>query len=214
MKTRPEKEIKNQLSQREIEVSDDSWEKLEQMLNAKSSDSKKAGNRNLRFEMIAAACGVLIAGLFLLKTNINPKPVEPEINKIIVNKSNTTKNEPINQVIQGEKTMAEKSTFVEKREKEKFTNIQTESAVRINRIERSSEKEQLAESISPEKVAEIIPEPEESKMITAIQTDSTQGSKKKVNYVDSEMLLYSVEHNQSVSSEKSASRLVIIDFNK
>src|SRR5690606_12362137 len=50
--------------------------------------------------------------------------------------------------------------------------------------------------------------------VMALNTDSISKPAKKINYVDPEMLLYSVENNQAVQQKNSGSRMVLIDFNK
>ncbi|MGB6093308.1 MAG: hypothetical protein WBF83_06075, partial [Moheibacter sp.] len=77
------------------------------------------------------------------------------------------------------------------------TEIQREVA--IEKIEESKTEKPIVEEVKP---------------MIAQQNDSVQKPKKKTDYTDPNMLLYSIEHNQSVKQNESNSKLVIIDFNK
>ncbi|MFA7616641.1 MAG: hypothetical protein WCY16_08705 [Weeksellaceae bacterium] len=204
MKTGLDKEIKKQLNEREIQPSDAAWQKLEGMLDKQNSTKKSA---RIRFLILisTAASVLLMVGLFLfVKSQIEIQNIdsnfvqtqEPLIKEIKTDQTETVETEePVlvnsNHEIKNQKTSKDNVFKIQ------TTEIQREVA--IEKIEESKTEKPIVEEVKP---------------MIAQQNDSVQKPKKKTDYTDPNMLLYSIEHNQSVKQNESNSKLVIIDFNK
>lgn len=204
MKTGLDKEIKKQLNEREIQPSDAAWQKLAGMLDKQNSTKKSA---RIRFLILisTAASVLLMVGLFLfVKSRIEIQNIdsnfvqtqEPLIKEIKTDQTETVETEePVlvnsNHEIKNQKTSKDNVFKIQ------TTEIQREVA--IEKIEESKTEKPIVEEVKP---------------MIAQQNDSVQKPKKKTDYTDPNMLLYSIEHNQSVKQNESNSKLVIIDFNK
>lgn len=224
MKTNLEKNIKEQIERRKLEVSDNAWDKLTQMMDEKPSSEKGRGGessfakRKLWIPVSVAASILFFFTIYLLNSNENEESIHPaNQNTEIV--TNQTTVEELN-----ENTTSETMEIVETK-KEVFIHQKTE----LN-TEKTNSKEILVKSeerkVSPKPVElspileQIIentmenPKMKEQKTELALQPKLDSESNQKKNYVDPEMLLYSIENNQAVKQNNSDSRMVIIDFNK
>lgn len=224
MKTNLEKNIKEQIERRKVEVSDNAWDKLTQMMDEKPSTKKGRGGESsfskpkLWIPVSLAASVLLVFTIYLFNSNENDESIHPanQNTEIVTNK--TTADEL------KENTTHETAEIVETK-KEVFIPQKTE----LN-TEKTNSKEILVKSeerkISPKPVelSPILeqkientmenPKMKEQKTELALQPELDSESNQKKNYVDPEMLLYSIENNQAVKQNNSDSRMVIIDFNK
>lgn len=204
MKTGLDKEIKKQLNEREIQPSDAAWQKLEGMLDEQTG-TKKSGRKIFLILISAAASVLMIVGLLLFVKSENETPniesnfvqtEEPLKEEIQSNQTETIETEePVlvnsNPEIKNQKVSKDKII--------KIQNPEIPQEVAIEKIEEQKSEKPIVEEVKP---------------MIAHQNDSVQKPKKKTDYTDPNMLLYSIEHNQSVKQDESDSKLVIIDFNK
>ena len=205
-----ENNIKNQLENREILVSENAWEKLRDMMDEKPVERKIKP----WFWIGVAASVAVIIGLFFGLNYLNPES-EAQIGnptQIVIQKTN----QPV-EVISNEIEIAQHEVEIEIQPHE----IQYANHLKQTEILKSSKKEIWVDNSNENQVVEeIIKEYTEPKVelkeepVMALNTDSISKPTNKTNYVDSEMLLYSVENNQAVQQKNSGSRMVLIDFNK
>lgn len=220
MKTNIDQHIKSQLNERHLTPSESSWEKLSQMMN-----EEKPKTKTIRFPKwwtLAIAASVIVCiSVFVMnpfeQTNENQvqitdakkgsAEVSTEENEII-----SEENQPEN-VHTHEKSILDKTELVQSdlkpeikiKSKQNSEIIQTttiqEKMPEVNLIQQELK---LPEVKKQEEIA-VISEPEKK----------VKPEKKKTNYTNPDMLLYSVENNQAISeTNNDNSRLVIIDFNK
>lgn len=205
-----ENNIKNQLENREIPVSENAWEKLSEMMD------KKPVERKIKpwFEMGFAASVAIILGLFFGVNYLNQKQ-EAQIGnptEIVIQKTN----QPV-EVISNEIEIAqnESENAIQLNENNYADHLNPTENLKTPKKEiwlgNSNENQVVEEKIKEytEPKVELKEEP-----VMALNTDSISKPAKKINYVDPEMLLYSVENNQAVQQKNSGSRMVLIDFNK
>lgn len=209
MKTKLDKEIKNQLNQREIQPSAAAWEKLNQMLD----EEKPVAGRKRKFWLsFSVAASLILLATLLLILNRNTNPISPdEMPQIVSNHSNNeTETNPNTEVQEPEILVATKEeTHSQTVIQQETKSNQTEPA------ETEIQKPEIIVSNYPSENKEIkTNETAETETVIAFQKDSIKNQKKPKNFVDPEMLLYSVENNPAVHQENSDSKLVIIDFNK
>lgn len=205
-----ENNIKNQLENREILVSENAWEKLRDMMDEKPVERKIKP----WFWMGIAASVVLVVGLFFGLNYLDPES-EAQIGnptQIVIQKTN----QPV-EVISNEIEIAQNEVEIEIQPHE----IQYANHLKQTEILKSSKKEIWVDNSNENQVVEeIIKEYTEPKVelkeepVMALNTDSISKPTNKTNYVDPEMLLYSVENNQAVQQKNSGSRMVLINFNK
>ena len=205
-----ENNIKNQLENREILVSENAWEKLRDMMDEKPVERKIKP----WFWIGVAASVAVIIGLFFGLNYLDPES-EAQIGnptQIVIQKTN----QPV-EVISNEIEIAQNEVEIEIQPHE----IQYANHLKQTEILKSSKKEIWVDNSNEIRVVEeIIKEYTEPKVelkeepVMALNTDSISKPTNKTNYVDPEMLLYSVENNQAVQQKNSGSRMVLIDFNK
>lgn len=220
-----EKQIQSQLENREIPVSENAWEHLSQMMEEKAEVSSETPKskflRNLRIPLSIAASVVLLIGIYFGKELF---PSEIEKQNTIVSTGNTevqNENEP-------DEIPSSETTFVQK-DNETKSQIEELIIPSKRKVEQKTKPEMVSNSYLESPLQEIeinLPVKEksnanpnlekemETKSIIALHSDSIPKTKQKTNYVDPEMLLYSIENNQAVQEKNSGSRMVIIDFNK
>lgn len=209
-KNKLEQYIKEQLEQEEYEVSTDTWKKLE----AKLDGSYKKRNRPYRWIWVAAAI-VLIGFFCFLAFNHPTTDTAPVKNEYLAEKHST--------IYPAKKTFAEDV-------REKPVRIETGDF----REEEGPIAKKLPVMAVPEheqkllkthfKSSEIISQKPlianhafEIKETPQILSDAVMNNPKtEKNYVDENMLLFSVENKDMVkqAQDHSHGRLVIIDFNK
>lgn len=215
MKTNFEKNIKEQLKDRELPVSENAWEKLSEMMDKDLVSQKGMGEssfskRKLWIPVSIAASVLLVFGL------------------IFMNQKNEEDFQPINPVeIAVEKPVEFKELPVEiediqfKIEEKEFQNSNSSTSIAKKTIvpEKVIENHNSIENQIPQKEEikieqKVNPEVIESNIELVNNSSTKEKPDVKANYVDPEMLLYSIEHNQAVKQSNSDSRMVIIDFNK
>lgn len=204
MKTGLDKEIKKQLNERESQPSADAWQKLEGILDEQTG-TKKSGRKIFLILISAAASVLLIVGLLLFVKSENETPN--------IESNFVQTEEPLKEEIQSDQTETietEEPVLVNSNPEINNQKVPKEKTIKI-------QKPEIPQEVAIEKIEEPKlekPIVEEVKPMIAQQNDSVQKPKKKTDYTDPNMLLYSIEHNQSVKQDESNSKLVIIDFNK
>ncbi|MDD3771102.1 MAG: hypothetical protein PHC38_00440 [Weeksellaceae bacterium] len=202
-----ETNLKNQIEKRELKVSPDAWNRLEKMLDEEENPIVKKGKK-IRISLFIAASIALILGFFLFP--LQKQKVE---NTQLIETIATT-NQEIQTVAPKEILIEEKIVPEEKPVLEKLisTNQKSPELVQKNNdlalLESEdstfiqTEKEEKSEVLSFSETEIVLQE--------EIPEKNTQETK----FVDPEMLLYSIEHNQSVQQSRSKEGLVYIDLNE
>lgn len=216
MKNKIENQVKQQLENREIPVSENAWERLSGMMN-EMPKVEKPRKINPRIWMGIAASFVVLAGLFLLFQLNSKNEIQAEIVKTEIKNSNQT--QKIQVPIENEKIQVVENIKSENSNTEKIQTeiVKTETKIspklkpEIEKTELIKTQNEIAEMKLPEK--ELIQNLKETENQLATNENSEKEETKK-SYVDAEMLLYSIENNKTISDSKSESKLVIIDFNK
>lgn len=207
MKTELEKEIKNQLSQKKIQPSLAAWGKLEKMLD----QEKHAENKTKKTWILwsVAASVVMILTVVLVFNNKPKSSVQQEIQPVVVNHEtvNTEISDSQNSITRNQEVNEEAKTIITQNIANNETVVEAIEQPR-NRVTEIVAENELIESDKTEN-NEI-----QQEILIGYQKDSVKIIKKRPDFVDPEMLLYSVEHNQSIQKQESNSKLVIIDFNK
>lgn len=208
MKDKFENSIKKQLENREIGVSENAWDRLNQMME----EEKKKPNRKLWIPISIAASVIVLFGIYGL-TYFNTQETiqisEPIENTIV-------------HLEEKEEIVDEKEVELDLPREEVSTVNETSAIAKVESKKEFEEpienKQLIEEKIGKEEIAQPIQELENDFEIenkVAVQTDSTHNTEEKQNYVDPDMLLYSIENNQTIKETQSSnSRMVIIDFNK
>lgn len=192
-----DREIKKQISEREISPSRDLWEEIQ--IQTQNNPSKKHHwNR-----VLLAACFVLICGLgtFLFINNKNEPPVQ-----ITKTEEDFPKKE---EIVQPEKINSDKDSSKPIQER----LVQSENADSEKQIEKYSPIKTnlpLMKENPSEIAAQIIQTPQERIMA---KSDSVKIPKKK-RYVDPSTLLFSVENKEAIEKTKGGSNVAQIDLNE
>lgn len=225
MKTNIEQHIKSQLSERNLNPSENSWDKLSQMMGEEKTEKKTV--RFPKWWTFAVAASVIVfvsvvivnsfekgtANIQIVDTEISipekPASVEP-------NKTNdlSPENNPAGEIAvhSEKKQISQKPEIINPKEK---TQIKSETPIKTSITRPENTDNDLLASFSNDSEPKVIENkyPEEV-LVAQTKEPETKTEKKKASYVDSNMLLYSVENNQAISETNGNSRLVIIDFNK
>lgn len=222
MKTNIEQNIKTQLDERKLNPSENSWDKLSQML-----DEEKPQAKTIRFPKwwtIAIAASVVVCiSIFVVNafeqknenpvqiadTKKIPSEISSEKNEIISEEKIQTESVQINENLNSNEMQMVKSDF---KSETKIKSKQNSEIIQTPTIqEKPSEVDLIQQELK-------LPQPKKQEEIAVNQEQETKSkpeTKKKTNYTNPDMLLYSVENNQAISEKnKDNSRLVIIDFNK
>lgn len=192
-----DREIKKQISEREISPSRDLWEEIQ--IQTQNNPSKKHHwNR-----VLLAACFVLICGLgaFLFINNKSESPVQ-----ITKTEEDFPKKE---EIVQPEKINSDKDSSKPIQER----LVQSENADAEKQIEKYSPIKTnlpLMKENPSEIAAQIIQTPQERIMA---KSDSVKIPKKK-RYVDPSTLLFSVENKEAIEKTKGGSNVAQIDLNE
>ena len=216
-----ENQIKSQLESREVPVSENAWERLEAMLEENGGKKSPKSTRKQRVWVGLAASVAILIGIVMgwnaLNTEIpndqNWVGTERKLPEIEMKQANIESN-PIETKVQielAENKNSESDKAIsnsDNQPKSEAVLVKTEK-VKSNDLQVETELEFEEKIIKDEPKLELKPE-----MVMALKTDSISKPKSKPNYVDPEMLLYSIENNQAVQEKNKGSKLVIIDFNK
>lgn len=207
MKTELEKEIKNQLSQKKIQPSLAAWGKLEKMLDQEKHAENKTKKTWMPWSVVASV--VMILTVVLVFNNKPKSSVQQEIQPVVVNHEtvNTEISDSQNSITRNQEVNEEAKTIITQNIANNETVVEAIEQPR-NRVTEIVAENELIESDKTEN-NEI-----QQEILIGYQKDSVKIIKKRPDFVDPEMLLYSVEHNQSIQKQESNSKLVIIDFNK
>ena len=242
-----ENQIKQQMENREIPVSENAWDKLSAMMDnddslPKETKSGKTKMRSINFRWMyaVAASVVILISVFVLnpfKENEMEEPrfdpprraqqlsvttpqsqVATENEELNLVKPNSEQENEINsEEIQSE--IVEVNPEIIQPEKikihSKLNSTKKEEFNIENKTEIAHNQKQNTE-VSEPKLDLKLPETEVPQEIASnqIPQEKPKAERKKSKYVDADMLLYSVENNQSISESRNNSKLVIIDFNK
>lgn len=222
-----ENQIRQQLENREIPVSENSWEKLSAMMDEvpeTSGRTRAYGNVQMKgWWMFSAAASVAILISFFALNPFEKKEI-PEATVVSSHKNLQQKPVQENETFPDEISTEIADTGADM-ESVKPENKKVKTKLNSNQKERIivQDKMEIAENqveepripISPE-IRMNIPEPQPVQEMTSNKVQETKPKPEKKNgkYVDADMLLYSVENNKAISESKDNTKLVIIDFNK
>ena len=207
MKTNFEKNIKNQLQNREIDVSENAWERLNEMMKDNRSTEKK--KFKLWIPMSIAASLALIFGTFWWMNQSNQQIPEETFQSTIVQISN---DEISNDSVEKSIDAIDKIKTSEK------IASTTEFEIQKNEVE----IEPITEEIVANQEVSVETNMELNDSMTFqenpsewAQVDVSEEKEVEKKYVNPEMLLYSIENNQVIQEvQTNRSRMVIVDFNK
>lgn len=217
MKSKVEHTIKQQLEEREIPVSENAWDRLQEMMEEEKPASKRLVSRFWRTKLgiSIAASVVLFIGL-IWGLNSNSESVSNEmVANPVMQESNSIETKPENSFpVHSEElyTDSEIASTSQSKPIEKSYRVPTQEKLAKgieNTVDSVSEKAftPIIEKNLPE-----IPNEPSSELVFQEETITEKTPKK--NLVDPEMLLYSIENNEAVKQSKSNSKLVLYDFNK
>ena len=207
MKTNFEKNIKNQLNNREIDVSENAWERLNEMMKDDQSTEKK--KFKLWIPMSIAASLALIFGTFGWMNQSDQQIPEETFQPNIVQISN---DEISNDSVEKSIDAIDKIKTSEK------IASTTEFEIQKNEVE----IEPITEEIVANQEVSVETKMELNDSMTFqenpsewAQVDVSEEKEVEKKYVNPEMLLYSIENNQVIQEvQTNRSKMVIVDFNK
>lgn len=207
MKTNFEKNIKNQLNNREIDVSENAWERLNEMMKDDQSTEKK--KFKLWIPMSIAASLALIFGTFGWMNQSDQQIPEETFQPNIVQISN---DEISNDSVEKSIDATEKTKISQK--------IASTTEFEIQKTE--VEIESITEEIVANQEVSVETNMELNDSMTFqenpsewAQVDVSEEKEVEKKYVNPEMLLYSIENNQVIQEvQTNRSKMVIVDFNK
>lgn len=207
MKTNFEKNIKNQLKNREIDVSENAWERLNEMMKDDQSTEKK--KYKLWIPMSIAASLAIIFGTFWWMNQSNQQIPEEILQPNIVQISN---DEISNDSVEKSIDAIDKIKTSEK------IASTTEFEIQKNEVE----IEPITEEIVANQEVSVETNMELNDSMTFqenpsewAQVDVSEEKEVEKKYVNPEMLLYSIENNQVIQEvQTNRSKMVIVDFNK
>jgi len=220
MKTNLENTIKNQLEKRELSVSENAWERLAQMMDEENQPKEekslkvKKMNRNLWISLAIAASLALIVGFVwnfnqpsthqLSRLNRTPIELNSKDFKFPVPLENSNE-------FRSEVQKIEEVYYVENRMNSKSPDSSESNLPKNITLETPITSEKLAEQKEDFNLSSpIVDAPVE----VVVQSENQNEKEKKKNFVDPEMLLYSIENNEVVKQSGNSGKLVLIDFNK
>lgn len=209
MRNKLEKQIKDQLKNREIQASDNAWERLDAMMD----EQPKSKSIRLNWKPIGMAASFLLiaAGLWFAFQN---QDAEEVVIPILVQQ-----NPEIQEVEETQLT----EEIQEVKEEVVVQSVQKENAEKQPILTTHSQSTEIATIDTSQIEQEIKPRPKDRQILPidrieipmAGLVENSDEKEKKESYVDPEMLLYSIENNQSIkSNNQDKTRVVIVDFNK
>ena len=207
--------IKQQIEETPLQPSSTAWNRLEARLGEQENSTPKSNNKWTWMSAAAVLIVGLIGGMFFLNDeNINP-PTKEITKEVPQSENQNVENiEPKNVLVLDEK----RTDKIESKVEETIKPEMKQAKKSIAKVTDIQAKKIESQQISEPMVKTILPEIIEPKPIElAQQKDSLKTLKKKnSNYVDPEMLLYSIENKENIKNtkEENNNRLVIFDFNK
>lgn len=210
--------IKDDLENRELNPSHDAWDRIQARMDVAPVQQKS----NLKWWLSAA-----VVALFTVSTSVylfmNQTETENE-SKEFVNKQeqiNPTQIESdSNQVHSSETVLANNEKIDSSKEVTEITEKEEKKAIQHGKVQVAVNEESQQVEISLPTKRELIAEKKEDlkvemqqkKNLAANTTlDSVKSNKKKKNFVDPNMLLYSIENKENLK-ESNQSRVVSIGF--
>lgn len=209
MKTKIEQHIKSQLQDRNLNPSPDAWERLSQMMGDERPQQKTT--RFPKWLTLAVAASVVVCiSIFL----VNFEEKTDDTIHITSSKNASEVQIKDNEIIPEEIKAIETI--------EKVYNPETQLVRSDSKSNMKIESSPNSEIITQEKITENnlikqelkLPEIQAQEEIVLSPEPKTESGTKKKKYVDSDMLLYSVENNQAISESNDNTRFVVVDFNK
>jgi len=228
-----ENQIRQQLENREIPVTENAWEKLsgmmendKRLLSGAEAKSVKPLRPNYWW-MYAAAASVLI---FISVLVMNPFEKNETKGIQVVNTEKTVQENPVKGTEFIPDEISDEIANATEPESIHLENHKIKPELNPEKIEKSVIREKMEIAQNPAEKTEVVPSPEikldlpeieapqqiASNEVKDIKPENPPagGQVKNARYVDAGMLLYSVENNQTISESKDNTKLVIIDFNK
>lgn len=206
MKSNLEHNIKTQLENREIPVSENAWDRLQQMMDEPEIASPQKTNKRWIPLSIAASMLLLIGIFWTMSAKVEPNFKENQIVK------STESEEVIPEINKTETPEIVQPQKVTKEEKPVLAS-NSKPVVNERKPKIDDSQHQAQNSLEEEKTIETTPFMDDSPALVT-QTEIKQEEPQKPNYVDPEMLLYSIENNNAVIQSNSDFRVVIKNFNK
>lgn len=206
MKSNLEHNIKTQLENREIPVSENAWDRLQQMMDEPEIASPQKTNKRWIPLSIAASMLLLIGIFWTMSAKVEPNFKENQIVK------STESEEVIPEINKTETPEIVQPQKVTKEEKPVLAS-NSKPVVNERKPKIDDSQHQAQNSLEEEKTIETTPFMDDSPALVT-QTEIKQEEPQKPNYADPEMLLYSIENNNAVIQSNSDFRVVIKDFNK
>lgn len=213
--------IQSEVNQKEVEPSHDAFDRIQARLNNQSEIVVEKSSTKKWYAIAATIVGLAVCTTLFFTQNKtqNTEIVSTEVetkNDVISSKESIEDQSKIE--IENEVQLVEKSTLKEK-EDIKVEPLKSENSEPIIEIAVQSTKE--IEQEKP-KVSNPIPTPslangfKQNQTQIATNLDTVKvNSKKKGNYVDPNMLLYSIENKESLKeSNNQKSKVAVIDLNK
>lgn len=216
MKTNISEHIKSELSERTLKPSENAWEKLSKMLDEEKPKAKTISFTKWKMFLLAASITIFftVLGLILIQQPAAENTIQVVGSEINSNEVNVINPEIIPEEIHPKEIKVNSNPNSEK----------TEVLLVVNSVKTETQKKSVQETESPQTV--LLQEKTESttqlseiqnqEEIAAVTNPETElkPEKKKTNFVNPDMLLYSVENNQAITESNSNTRLVLFDFNK
>ncbi|MFA7687638.1 MAG: hypothetical protein WCY25_07220 [Moheibacter sp.] len=204
MKTNISEHIKSELSQRTLKPSENAWEKLSKMLDEEKPKAKTISFTKWKMFLVAASITVFftVLGLILIQQPAAENTIQVVGSEINSNEVNVINPQIIPEEIHPKENQVNSNPNSEKSEVQ-LAVIPVKTEKKSNPVQKTEFIAQLPEIQNQEEIAAVgNPEPE------------SKPEKQKTNFVNPDMLLYSVENNQAITESNSNTRLVLFDFNK
>ena len=211
------KHIFNELEQRELNPSHDAWDRIQARMDVAPIQQSQS---NFKWWLSAA-----VVAIFIVSTSVYLYVNQTDANVEVVH-------QPVQNTV--DSSISNHDEIVDKHTDELANNEKNDSATKIEQVQPKTEKQvvqkgkvqiavnkemnqvelSIPKSISVTEKKEIIKEnlvPKQS-FVANNSLDSIKKLKKKKNFVDPNMLLYSIENKENLK-ESNQSRVVSIGFN-
>lgn len=217
MKTNISQHIKSELSGRTLKPSENAWKKLSEMLDEEKPKDKTISFNKWKMFAIAASFTILftVLGIILIK-----QPTTENTLQIADSEKSSNEEKLVNPEIIFEEINPNKFQINSNSNSEKTEIRLAENSVKPEIKKESSQNKEQNQTVQPQqKTEEPITEfteiyKQDEIAVVSNPEPETKPEKKKKNFVNPDMLLYSVENNQAITESNSNTRLVLIDFNK
>jgi len=198
--------IKSEINQKEVDPSHDSWDRIQTRLQSQPTIIEKSNSFNWWF-IAAVIIGLLATSTMYFIQKNNDALIEQNFVK-----------EQNNELKQEEQNVLENPISSTSEEKE----IVSQSINKQSKLVENTDKNRKVESLEKTEKSNVSIENKEivfkgiPETKIAVNIDTARvNPKKKSNYVDPNMLLYSIENKEALKeTNNSKSKVTIIDFNK